>query len=107
MYQDKRKVVMYWHVQTERLPLTCFLEFPSSSRKCMTGGLPGDFLKWVTPSSYFFSKSSKMNFFTSGRRFNFHPAQDSMRTFEYAVSSSANAAKASEANSAKEMSLIL
>ena len=76
----------------------------------MTGGLPGDFLKWVTPASYLFSKSSKMNFFTSGRRFNFHPAQDSMRTFENAVvsaSSSASAAKASEANSAKERNLIL
>ena len=70
----------------------------------MTGGFPGDFLKWVTPASYFFSKSSKMNFFTSGRRFNFHPAHDSMRTFEYVTaspSSSASAAKASEANRAK------
>ena len=76
----------------------------------MTGGLPGIFLNSVTPSSYFFSKSSKMNFFTSGRRFNFHPAQDSMRTFENAVvstSSSANAAKASDAKRAKERNLIL
>ena len=76
----------------------------------MTGGAPGDFLKWVAPSSYFFSKSSKMNFFTSGRRFNFHPAQDSMRTFEYVVvspSSSASAAKASEASRAKERNLML
>jgi hypothetical protein len=38
-----------------------------------------------------------MNFFTSGRRFNFHPAQDSMRTL---AGNSAEAAVATTANRA-------
>ena len=59
-------------------------------RKIISGLFPGILLNVVL--SYFFSKSSKMNCFTSGSLFKRHPAQDSI-LHEWMLGSSPSAWK--------------